>query len=53
MKDYIIYLVTYQGQRESAYTWSAFNFSEAERIKENLEKEYPDRVWEIYEKDVS
>jgi hypothetical protein len=51
--DCVIWLVTYEGQTESAYTWSEYDWHSAERLKEQLEKEFPDRVWDICEKDVS
>jgi len=53
MRDCYIYLVTYQGQTESAYTWSEYSWSAAERLKQELEDRYPNRVWRIEEKDVS
>lgn len=51
----LIYLITYEGQTESVYTWTTYddNYWNAVKLKEDLEKEYPDRVWSITEKDVS
>ena len=49
----VIYMVTYEGQTESAYTWTESDYSFAESLKVQLETQYPDRVWSIYEKDVS
>ena len=51
--DCYIYMVTYEGQTESAYTWTEYSWQFAECLKEQLEKEFPDRKWEIFEKDVS
>lgn len=53
MNDCIIYQVCYEGQTESAYTWTSYSWAGAEHLKEQLEKEFPDRVWDIWEKDVS
>lgn len=49
----IVYLVTYEGQTESAYTWTGYSYREAEQIKGDLEKQFPARKWDIFEKDVS
>ena len=49
----ITYLVTYEGQKESPYHWSSPNLSIAMCLLDELEEEYPDRVWRIEEKDVS
>ena len=49
----IIWLVTYKGQTESAYTWSSSSLEEALHLMERLRKEYPERDWDIEEKDVS
>jgi hypothetical protein len=51
----IIWLVTYEGQTESPYTWATLrpDYLDAVKLKEELEKEYPDRVWSVSEKDVS
>ena len=51
--DSYIYMVTHQGQTESAYTWTEYDWRSAEDLKKQLEKEFPDRVWSICEKDVS
>lgn len=50
----MIYLITYEGQTESVYTWTvtSYNYDSALAMKRNLEKEYPNRVWDIEEKDV-
>lgn len=58
MHDALIYMVTYEGQwdgmkGESPYKWTAFDRIEAEKLKAELEKEHPDRVWSVSEKDVS
>lgn len=49
----MMYLVTYKGQEESPYHWSAQSLSLAMSLLEELEEQYPDRVWRIEEKDVS
>lgn len=53
MREAIVYLVTYEGQEESPYTFLAFSASQAITLCEELEEQYPDRVWHIEEKDVS
>lgn len=52
-RDCFIYMVTYEGQTESPYTWAEGCEYFAEKLKKELEAEYPDRVWSICEKDVS
>lgn len=49
----IIWLVTYKGQTESAYTWSSPELEDALRLMERLRKEYPEREWDFVDKDVS
>ena len=49
----MIWLVTYVGQTESVYTWSASDYDEAVYLKADLMVEYPDRQWRVIEKDVS
>lgn len=49
----IVYLVTYEGQTESVYTWMGYSYREAEQLKGDLEKLFPTHKWDIYEKDVS
>jgi hypothetical protein len=56
--DDVIYMVTYEGQWDgkngtSPFTWYTFDFNSACRLKSDLERKYPDRVWSIDEKDVS
>lgn len=53
MQDCIVYLVTYEGQSESVYTWVGYSYHEAEQMKGDLERQFPTRKWDIYEKDVS
>jgi hypothetical protein len=53
MGDAIIWLVTYDGQNESVYTWTARDYDDAVYLMTDLKIEYPDRVWNIIEKDVS
>ena len=53
-----IWMITYEGQwdgrkGESPYTWTAYSASAALQLCEELEQQYPDRVWRIEEKDVS
>lgn len=50
---YYIWMVTYRDQTESPYTWTTYTYGEAVELRDRLEKEYPERVWEIFEKDVS
>jgi hypothetical protein len=44
-----IWLVTYKGQTESPYTWATLrdDREDAVKLKEELEKQYPDRVWSV------
>lgn len=49
----IIYLVTYEGQTESPYKWADHDYHCAVELMRQLEREYPDRVWSVGEKDVS
>ena len=53
MFDMIIYLVTYEGQTESAYTWEHSTWQGAEKLMGWLQEEFPEREWSIIEKDVS
>ena len=53
MEDCYIFLITYEGQTESVYTWSETSYFMAEYTLKELQAEYPDRVWSIVEKDVS
>ena len=65
MDDCIVYMVLYKGQWKggppethggdgvSPYTWVEHNLMFANKLKEELEAEYPDREWYIIEKDVS
>lgn len=53
MRDAIIWLVTYKGQTESAYTWSAHDYDDAIYLMTDLKIEYPNREWNVIEKDVS
>lgn len=52
-EDCVIYMVLYEGQSESAYTWTEYSYASATMLKTKLEEEYPDRTWDIFEKDVS
>lgn len=49
----IIYLITYDNQTESVYTWCSRNLQVARAMFEHLKATYPDRNWSIEEKDVS
>ena len=51
--DAYIWLVTYKGQTESPYTWTARDYDEAVDLMADLKIEYPERVWNVIEKDVS
>ena len=51
--DYSIWLVTYKDQTESAYTWTARDYDSAVYLMADLKIEYPERVWNVIEKDVS
>jgi hypothetical protein len=53
MFDMIIYLVTYEGQTESVYTWEHSTWQGAEKLMGWLQEEFPEREWSIIEKDVS
>jgi hypothetical protein len=53
MREAIIWLVTYKGQTESAYTWTASCFRGACDLMKELENEFPDREWGVIDKDVS
>lgn len=48
-----VWLVTYKGQTESPYTWSAPCFESARDLMKELENEFPDREWDVTSKDVS
>jgi len=48
-----IWLVQYEGQTESAYEWTARYFEQALDLMKELENEFPEREWDIIEKDVS
>lgn len=48
-----LYLILYEGQTESVYTWSENSHCFAHLTKEELEQQYPDRMWYIEVKDVS
>ena len=49
----VIWLVTYKGQTESVYTWTANYFEQARELMKELENEFPDREWDVEQKDVS
>lgn len=51
--DCLIYLVEYEGQTESAYTWWARSWGDAEYLMRELQEQHPDREWFVVEKDVS
>jgi hypothetical protein len=51
--NHYIWLVTYKGQTESPYTWTASYFEEALNLMKELENEFPNREWDIEQKDVS
>lgn len=53
MMDATIWLVTYKGQTESPYTWAADYFEQARDLMKELENEFPDREWDVEQKDVS
>lgn len=58
MREATIWMITYEGQwdgrkGESPYTWTAYSAGAALQLCEELEQQYPDRVWRIEEKDVS
>lgn len=53
MREAIIWLVTYKGQTESAYTWTASCFEQARNLMKELENQFPDREWDFIDKDVS
>lgn len=60
MREASIWLVTYEGQwdgrkmeGESPYTYTAPSAGAAMELLEELEEQYPDRKWSIFEKDVS
>jgi len=48
-----VILITYEGQEESPYKRQASTYSAALEMVERLEREYPDRKWNIETKDVS
>jgi len=48
-----VILITYEGQQESPYKIQASSYGAAISMVERLEKEYPDRKWNIETKDVS
>ena len=52
MGEYI-YMICYEGQTESSYTWTDGSDWGAELILKELQEQYPDREWYIIEKDVS
>lgn len=49
----VICLITYEGQTESPYSWTASNYSMALSYLEELTGKYPNRKWAIEFKDVS
>jgi len=51
--DMTIYLVNYEGQTESVYTWESSTYHGAEDLMVSLQEEFPEREWYIIEKDVS
>lgn len=52
MSDYI-YRICYKGQTEPSGTWFENSWISAEGTMEELQEQYPDREWYIYEMDVS
>ena len=48
-----IWLILYEGQTESSYEWTARNYGQALNLMKSLETEFPDRKWDMIEKDVS
>jgi hypothetical protein len=52
-REAIIWMVTYEGQTESAYTWTTGHEAEAEQLLKQLKNQYPHRKWDIMPKDVS
>jgi len=53
MRDALIYMITYEGQTESPYTWTACNQWLAEELTKLLKTEFPSLSWKYTEKDVS
>lgn len=53
MQDCLVYLVTYEGQEQSPYKITCSSYSQALEELERAEQEYPNRRYEIVEKDVS
>ena len=49
----IIWMVTYEGQTESAYTWTTGHEAEAEQLLKQLKNQHPHKKWGIMPKDVS
>jgi hypothetical protein len=52
-REAIIWMVTYEGQTESPYTWTTGHEAEAEQLMKQLKTQYPHRKWDIMSKDVS
>jgi len=53
MQDCTVYLITYKGQTESVYTWTSYTYTGAQNWLRDLSRVYPEREWDICEKDVS
>jgi hypothetical protein len=52
MFDPTVYLITYEGQTESVYTWVMNSYDSAKRLLKAQKEAFPDREWNIIEKDV-
>ena len=53
MEETLVYLVTYEGQEQSPYKISCSSYGQALEELIRAEEEYPDRRFQIIEKDVS
>ena len=53
MEETLVYLVTYEGQEESPYRICCSSYGQALEELLRAEDEYPNRRYEIVEKDVS
>lgn len=53
MQDCLVYLVTYEGQEQSPYKITCSSYGQALEELIRAEDEYPDRRYQIIEKDVS
>lgn len=53
MEETLVYLVTYDGQEQSPYKITCSSYGQALEELIRAEEEYPDRRFQIIEKDVS